>query len=423
MSVSCASGLLRMEAWLAIMALGVVPGLVSGQGAEYAAVDGPAVAGGQAYCWQELEAYHPPDFDAYFPDDPEGAAALKSFWQAPDRDTRSAETILAAVRSGLKHFEGDPMPILRWVGRKLIGSQAPQHPGAIELMYHAAGAGAPDEERPNIRGPAIYFGLSAVRPMTAPILRTLMEIAIADNDPNDLSRIAWGLGEQRGEALPYLKPFLESSDPAIRDKAAVVQQIVAREKNAFDWAADRAREHAELNFREALPRMVDALEDGRSADRLLMLGLIEQEGVLQIMDETQIKSFAQCAEDPSPAVRRLVARMVGQRWIWSIPEPDPDAVALAMALSRDPDRDVRYDAVYFGLSTLPRKSERIVRRLLEIAFEDREPNLYGRIAWGMRTQRDFARAVLDTYVTGEDKKLAAAAREVYADMGGGAASE
>jgi hypothetical protein len=90
-----------------------------------------------------------------------------------------------------------------------------------------------------------------------------------------------------------------------------------------------------------------------------------------------------CAEDRDPAVRRKVAGIAGGRWIWRTGEQNPEAIKLMLKLSGDEDRDTRYKAVYFGLSTVRKKTETVVRRLLELALTDHENNLYGRVVWGL----------------------------------------
>jgi hypothetical protein len=110
--------------------------------------------------------------------------------------------------------------------------------------------------------------------------------------------------------------------------------------------------------------------------------------------------------------------LVGEQWIWSTQSQNAEAVDLMMRLSRDGNREVRDSAVYFGLSTVRDKEETGVRRLLEMAFDDREPNLYHRIAWGLQREREKAAQVLQGYLNGDDPVRARAAREVYKDMTG-----
>jgi hypothetical protein len=53
-----------------------------------------------------------------------------------------------------------------------------------------------------------------------------------------------------------------------------------------------------------------------------------------------------------------------------------------------------------------------------MAFEDRERNLYGRIAWGLTSERSLAARLLDEYMNSTDARVAQYAREVYRDMVG-----
>jgi hypothetical protein len=113
-----------------------------------------------------------------------------------------------------------------------------------------------------------------------------------------------------------------------------------------------------------------------------------------------------------------VARTFGNHWIWNAPEQKPEAIELMLQLSRDEVRDVRYNTVYFGLSTVRDKSEAVIRRLLEIAMEDREWNMFQRIQWGLRGSRDTAAKILEGYIDQEETNpgLASAAFDIYRNI-------
>jgi len=55
-----------------------------------------------------------------------------------------------------------------------------------------------------------------------------------------------------------------------------------------------------------------------------------------------------------------------------------------MDLAIDEVRDIRTNAVYYGLSTVRDKSEAVIEQLINMALADHENNLYGRIVWGLR---------------------------------------
>ena len=137
-----------------------------------------------------------------------------------------------------------------------------------------------------------------------------------------------------------------------------------------------------------------------------------------IIDDSYFEPCRACADDPQAEVRREVARFVGNRWISFVPSQNADAIALELRLSRDEDRDVRYNAVYFGLSSVREPGDDVLRRLLNIAFTDREPGMYHQVVSSLKLDPVTAAKILDEYLRGSDPALASAAREVYKDMTG-----
>jgi len=137
-----------------------------------------------------------------------------------------------------------------------------------------------------------------------------------------------------------------------------------------------------------------------------------------IMDESYLPAFAAAGTDLDPAVRREVARTAGERWVWSADEQSSAAIALMLNLAEDEDREVKYNAVYFGLSTIREKDPGIIRFLLELAIDDREPNFYRRVKWALEPQREDTKKVLQQLIYEPGGKKAAGAREIYRDMVG-----
>jgi beta-lactamase regulating signal transducer with metallopeptidase domain len=380
----------------------------------------PPVSEWKPPAWQETDKdkYTAPNFEAFFPDDRQAGARLDGLFESRAIETLSDDAILSAVRSGLRHADRQRTSILRWLGNRYIWGKSPQNPQAIEIMYHAADFSGKGCDAFGTRHFAVYFGLSVVQPKTPAILRTLADLCMKVDDPNDLGRAAWGVSSQKAEAIEYLKPYLASLDVATRAKAQVVEQLFAGRLDAFKWATDKAVDEAKRDYTSELPRFKKILEEGTSKERYDLLCLVIQKRILRIMDDSYTEALEKCAQDEDDKVRKTLTAIVGEEWIWRQDKQRPKAIELLLRLTHDDARDVRYAAVYYGLSTVRNKDEKVVRRLLELAFEDREPNLYGRIAWGLRDDRAKAAEVLLEYLNGDNAEHAKAAREIFKDMTG-----
>lgn len=337
-----------------------------------AAADVSAQTTSDTLAWRRTDRYCPPDAAAYFPDDPEAGRKLEALFRAVDKDACPDAEILGAVRQGLRAVH-NRMPILRWIGNKYIWNKKPQNPQAIELMYHATQLD---------QGSAIYFGLSVTQPKTPAILRTLAEIGMQTSDPNDLDRIAWGCASQKGELLSYVTPFLVRGAPETRQHASDFSRMIRGELKAFEWAAARARARAGSQFGARLPELRQQLLHGDTAVRKQAMATLSQ-GAMMLVDDSFIEPFAAAAQDPDPELRAEIARLAGNALVWSAERQNPQAIELMLRLSRDEDREVRYRALYFGLSTVRVKNEAVLRRLIELALGDHEWNNYGRCVWGL----------------------------------------
>jgi len=365
--------------------------------------------------WQRTDQYIPPDFEAYFPDDEEGGKKLDSLWNANDKDSRSDEEILSTVRKGLRRTSTRKLFILRWIGHKYIRGKQPENPEAIEIMYHAT-----DGDEYDTTYNAVLFGLSVVQPKTKNILRALAELCTRVDDWELLDRVALGTRNQREEILSYLRPYLDSTDDKINEKALSVEKILKGELKAFEWAWDRTREKVKAGYTDKLPEIKEKLLSGDSQTRKEVIRMINQNSIALIMDDSFIEAWKACAKDPDSKIRAEVAGTFGNFWIWSAKEQKPEAIDLMIELSKDENREVRYRAVYFGLSTVREPNENVVKRLLEIAMDDREPNNYQRIQWGLRRNKELTKKVLEEWMNQSETNptLAYKAFQIYEDMTG-----
>lgn len=332
------------------------------------------------FAWQDAETYRPPDFEGTFAADEAGTKRLEKALRAAERGESPGEDIFEIMRAGLRGMKDRQMPALRWFGNQFIWNKSPQHPRAIDLMYHASAS-----TNSSISYNAIYFGLSVVRPKTEPILRAMVEAGMKTEDPNTLGRIAWGASSNQASLLKYLEPFLKSEDEAKRKHAEELRKIFGGEIEAFAWSTARAKKRASEIYSGRLEEFRDGLVKGDSAKRRETIDTIQRESIALIMDDTFISAFAEAAKDHDEDIRRFVAVTVGSRWIWHGGEQAKAAIDLMVNLSRDESPQVRYAAVYFGLSTIRNYDKEVVDRLLEIVRQDaRDGSLRGRILWGFR---------------------------------------
>lgn len=330
--------------------------------------------GDKPYDWQNAE-FVPPSPKTFFPYDRDAGTKLDELYRAADRDRRSDEEILQAVRDGFLAASVDHGQLVSWLGNRYIWGKSPQHPAAIEIMYHAIHLG---------KGDPLYFGLSVVTNKSDNILRVLAEIAMKSDDPNVLSRIAWGCSSQSQEAIRQLKPYLESGNPATKEKAEAVRGMLEGKIKAFEWAGSQARPRVraiEAEHKPKMPEYKEKLLKGDSKTRMKTL----RDMPMYLADDSFVEAMLACAEDPDSGVRAELARSAGGHWVWSPKDgvQNKEIIRMMLKLGRDENRQVRYNAVYFGLSTVQEKTEPIVRFLLELALNDLEWNNHYRITWGL----------------------------------------
>jgi len=168
------------------------------------------------HAWSRSDKYIPPDFNGYFPDDPNAGILLDELFPSLQESNLPDGELLRIVRNGLRRTSQHRTLVLRAIGNRYIWNKTPQNPEAIEIMYHAADP----QDAYGTRHYAIYFGLSVIRPeKPANVLKTLVSICMKTEDENDLGRVTWGCQNQFAELRSYLAPYLENSDESIRNKA------------------------------------------------------------------------------------------------------------------------------------------------------------------------------------------------------------
>jgi RNA polymerase sigma-70 factor (ECF subfamily) len=351
------------------------------------AAETPAVI---AYDWQTgRDNYRPPNAKAFFGSEPADGARLAALMQSADRDRLPPEEVLPIVRAGFlaSNFE-DREVVLSHVGGRWIWGKSPQYPAAVEIMYHAT------DDRSSAYN-AVYYGLSVLRnaDMSYAVLRALAEQMVRTGDWNVISRVDWGVNDpaRRKELVAVLGDIAAEADEERARRAA--ESIIALEDGVDAWVRAKSDslsvEQAE-GAADALARLVDELNSGepeRVREALLLLDRIcHDQDFLTLELLVALDSAAKATTDAR--LRAEIVREIGGRWVWTA-NADPIAVEMMLAHSHDADWSVRYNAVYFGISTVPPKlsTPEVQRRLLELALSTRESNLHHRTLWGLGHQK------------------------------------
>lgn len=183
-------------------------------------------------------------------------------------------------------------------------------------------------------------------------------------------------------------------------------------------APDQAANEATTNTVSSEPKPVtiqDMLVTGSPDLKLLSLSLLSQDKYEGEMDDSFMPGFKACAQSQVLPVRITAARVLGTYYVQRKENPDTEAVELLVQLARDPSSDVRYSAVYHGLSHIKDKSDDIINLLIDIAAANREQMLYDRIVESLSTNRARVVEILDQRLAeGSD----IAVYEIYEDLTG-----
>jgi hypothetical protein len=303
------------------------------------------------FAWQSDNPIQPPDFKGYFPNDPEAGKRLDVLIKNRYKGINNTKEYLEIVRKGFRTIRNHRTLVLARIGKKYIWNKKEQNPLAIELMYHAT-----NNPNKGERHYAIYFGLSVVKPKTPAILKALVDIAMTIDDPNDTGRIAWGSRDQKKELIEYLKPYLVSKQEKVSKHAQALKNIFSGKLNAREYWKQNQRAKAQPLFGSRMGELREQLAKGDSATRRKVIDTMRKHFLgLIIKDHVAwLKAYIAAAKDPDPKVRRWVAQNVGGTYVWNAKEVNSLAVDLLLELAHDKDRQVRYDASYYGLNRLPK---------------------------------------------------------------------
>ncbi|MHC4397012.1 MAG: hypothetical protein ACYS1A_15320 [Planctomycetota bacterium] len=378
-------------------------------------------------------------FESYFPDSVEGGRVLDDWWKVKDKEQRSDEEILNIIRNGLRRTGDGKLRdhkdrFTGWVGQKYIWKKGPKNKKAVELMYYAS-------FDPVLTANAVYYGLSVAGEEQSPkVLKRLVDICMSNIY---VTRILWGTKSKHDGMIEYLEPYLNSLDQQIRQRAVILEKTFKGEIDYGRWEKEQHRKKRQQEFGDKLPAIRELLLNGNSKQRLETLDLIGRNTLHLLIDESFKQPLMACLKDNHPVVkeaaiglfanvldetdkadpeifelmtqlskdwdhkvRNETAKFVGGHWIWGAKPQKPEAIEIMLRLSKDKDRGVRYQAVYYGLSVVANKNEKVIERLIEMALDTTGPNDFGRISWGLSRGADeeIIKKYLTPYLTIESKK-------------------
>jgi hypothetical protein len=369
-------------------------------------------------------------FELYFPDSNEGGKALDEWWPQRDNDPNVDKKIVEMVRNGLRRDKQGKQrqnrnQYITSLGSKYIWHAQQQNKEAIEMMYYAS------YDR-QLAYDAVYYGLSVARDKSDKIMKRCVELCMADSS---VSRILWGTEGKHNDMIQYLKPYLESTDPEIKNRAVVLEGVFKGEIDYGKWVNEQTAKRLQQGFGDKLDEIKEVLLKGNSTQRKEIFDLISRNRLNLLFDKSFTEPLKACLTDDDPTVKEAaigncgilfgkgkcpdefleimdnlskdsdskvkeaVAVFVGSHWIWGVTPQKPEAIDIMYRLSSDKDRSVSNQAVYYGLSVIEDKDERIIKRLVDMAMD--ETHDLGRIAWGLKIGADMQtlKELLFSYLT------------------------
>lgn len=200
-----------------------------------------------------------------------------------------------------------------------------------------------------------------------------------------------------------LLAFTTACNAKVATQSPAAPIISKDTSNANTSSADRRAESSSISVQEMLI-------SGPSQLKMHSLAMISQGHIKGQIDESYLPGFKACSEDKSPAVRSMVARLLGQQFAKGKLSSNIEAEALMIKLAKDKYSDVRYNAIYHGLTQVEHKSPELIEVLVDIAAKDKQPSLEDRIVISLAGYKPQVIKILDQKLLNEN---ALAYYEVY----------
>ena len=161
--------------------------------------------------------------------------------------------------------------------------------------------------------------------------------------------------------------------------------------------------------------ILEMLATGPSQLKMHSLVMLSQGHEGQRVDESYLPGFTICSKDTSPPIRSITARLLGEYFVNDQEAPNSEALNLLMELAHDESSDVRFNAVYYGISQIKIKTDETIAFLVGFAANNREHGMIDRIAESLSDDQDKVVEILDQQLAESDN---VAIFEIYEDLTG-----
>lgn len=146
----------------------------------------------------------------------------------------------------------------------------------------------------------------------------------------------------------------------------------------------------------------DALATGSTHMKMHALNMMLTGKVTTEIDDSFLKPLTICAADEVTPIRALTAKALGQFFVTGKEYPPAKVLQLLQKLASDDSKDVRFNAIYHGLTQIKNKTPELAERLIDYAANNRDEILFDRILVSLSAYQSQAIEILNTKLNGEN---------------------
>ncbi len=148
--------------------------------------------------------------------------------------------------------------------------------------------------------------------------------------------------------------------------------------------------------------MQEALNTGSSHMKMHALNMIIKDKVETGIDDSFLPALKTCAADETMPIRALTARALGQKFVVGREYPNNETLTLLMKLAEDEAKDVRFNAIYYGLTQVKNKTPELAEFLIDYIANNRDDLLFDRIIVSLSNYKPQVTEILNQKLKGED---------------------